>query len=53
MVRAHVEKITAGSEPLGQGDVLRLRFWLMLLLQKARQRTSSSRTSLSEQGETS
>jgi hypothetical protein len=36
LVRAYVEKVTAGSEPLGQSDVLRLQFWLMMLLQKAR-----------------
>jgi hypothetical protein len=36
MVRAYIDKIKDGSEPLGETDVLRLRFWLMLLLQKAR-----------------
>lgn len=36
MVRNYVVNITASEEPLGPSDVLRLRFWLMLLLYKAR-----------------
>ncbi|TXM94674.1 hypothetical protein [Methylobacterium sp. WL116] len=36
MVRSYVANVTAGEEPLGPSDVLRLRFWLMLLLYKAR-----------------
>lgn len=36
MVRNYATNITAGDEPLGPNDVLRLRFWLMLLLYKAR-----------------
>ncbi|CAA2158509.1 hypothetical protein MBRA_03779 [Methylobacterium brachiatum] len=36
MVRNYVSNITAGEGPLGSSDVLRLRFWLMLLLYKAR-----------------
>ncbi|MDB5704097.1 MAG: hypothetical protein JWN66_1213 [Sphingomonas bacterium] len=36
MVRNYAANITAGEEPLGPSDVLRLRFWLMLLLYKAK-----------------
>lgn len=36
MVGLYVERLTAGEEPLGAPDVLRVRFWLMMLLHKAR-----------------
>jgi hypothetical protein len=36
MVGLYVERLTAGDEPLGAPDVLRVRFWLMMLLHKAR-----------------
>jgi len=36
MVQTYVTKVTAGVEPLGPSDVLRVRFWLMLLLHQAR-----------------
>lgn len=36
MVGLYVERVTAGDEPLGAPDVLRVRFWLMMLLHKAR-----------------
>ncbi|MGV4796293.1 hypothetical protein [Rhizobium sp. F40D2] len=36
MVALYVDRLTAGTEPLGAPDVLRVRFWLMMLLHKAR-----------------
>ncbi|UCI23512.1 hypothetical protein [Mesorhizobium sp. B2-8-5] len=36
MVQAYASNIRSNKGPLGSSDVLRLRFWLMLLLQKAR-----------------
>ncbi|WP_156348788.1 hypothetical protein [Sphingomonas sp. Leaf230] len=36
MVRAYATNVTSDTAPLGPGDVLRVRFWLMLLLHKAR-----------------
>lgn len=36
MVQTYVTNVTAGEGPLGPSDVLRVRFWLMLLLHKAR-----------------
>ncbi|TAZ83292.1 hypothetical protein ELH72_08465 [Rhizobium ruizarguesonis] len=36
MVALYVDRLTAGEEPLGAPDVLRVRFWLMMLLHKAR-----------------
>jgi hypothetical protein len=36
MVGLYVERLTTGEEPLGAPDVLRVRFWLMMLLHKAR-----------------
>jgi hypothetical protein len=36
MVGIYIERLTAGDEPLGASDVLRVRFWLMMLLHKAR-----------------
>jgi hypothetical protein len=35
-VQTYVANVTADDRPLGPNDVLRLRFWLMLLVQKAR-----------------
>ena len=36
MVGLYVERLTTGKGPLGPPDVLRVRFWLMMLLHKAR-----------------
>lgn len=36
MVDLYIERLTSGDEPLGPADVLRVRFWLMMLLHKAR-----------------
>ncbi|MGR9476941.1 hypothetical protein [Rhizobium leguminosarum] len=36
MVDLYVERLTSSDEPLGAPDVLRVRFWLMMLLHKAR-----------------
>lgn len=36
MVDLYIERLTSGEEPLGPADVLRVRFWLMMLLHKAR-----------------
>lgn len=36
MVETYVTNLTTVKEPLGPSDVLRVRFWLMLLLHKAR-----------------
>jgi len=36
MVRQYAENIAASDEPLGAADVLRVRFWLMMLLFKAK-----------------
>ncbi|MBJ6125398.1 hypothetical protein [Microvirga splendida] len=36
MVQQYATNITMGTEPLGSSDVLRVRFWLMMLLYKAR-----------------
>ncbi|TBD50457.1 hypothetical protein ELH22_37785 [Rhizobium ruizarguesonis] len=36
MVALYVDRLTTGEEPLGAPDVLRVRFWLMMLLHKAR-----------------
>jgi hypothetical protein len=36
MVRLYASNVTAGEDPLGPGDVLRVRFWLMMMLLKAR-----------------
>lgn len=38
-VKAYVHSLTIGEGPIGPRDVLRLRLWLMLLLQEARCRT--------------
>lgn len=36
MVRLYASTVTSMEEPLGANDVLRVRFWLMMLLHKAR-----------------